>query len=178
MSLIDIELLELLYTLIPVRTMVLKPIGEMPLLTSSIYKGSEVMISRWLAEILEEENYVEILDNTLTSQDLAKLRFMHTQQRGRLLKLDEYFFTKARIAIEALESEAKKVSDIVLLKSVERMKEDFTEIANIRLSAILKAIQLKGVDTVEKELSIEERVLINRFRKILFCWLQKFVELR
>ncbi len=178
MSLIDIELLKLLYAVAPVRAMVLRPMEEIPLLIPSIYKGSEIVLSRWLAEILEKKNYIEILNGILTPQDLAKLRFMHTQQRGRLSKLDEYFFIRARIAIEALEAEAKKAGDIALLKSVERMKEDFTEITSIRLYTIFKAIQLKGIDTIEKELSIEEKVLINKFRKILYCWLQKFIELR
>lgn len=172
------ELLELLYTLSPVRAMVLKPIAEMPLIPSSIYKGSEIVISRWLAEALEGEKYIEILDDTPTPQDLARLRFMHTQQRGRLLKLNEHFFIKVKLAIESLELEAKRSGNIVQLKSVERMKEDFAEIVSMRLSTIFKAIQLKGVDAIERELSIEEKVLINRFRKTLQYWLQKFVELR
>ncbi|MEM0006353.1 MAG: hypothetical protein QXJ56_00335 [Ignisphaera sp.] len=178
MTLVDTELLDLLYSIAPVRAMVLRPIGEIPLLVSPLYKGSEAVLPRWLAEILEKKNYVEILDDSLTPQDLARLRFMHTQQRGRLSKLDEYFFIKARVNIETLELEAKRLGDIVLLKSIERMKEDFTEITNIRLSTIFKAIQLKGVDMIEKELTIEEKVLINKFRKILSHWLQKFAEVR
>jgi hypothetical protein len=178
MALIDVGLLDLLYNMALVRVMVLKPIPELPIIHSSLYKGSEAVIPRWLAEILEEGGYVEILDGSLTPQDLARLRFIHTQQRGRLSKLEEYFFIRSKSNIEALESKARKVGDITLLKSVERMKEDFTEIVNIRLSMIFKAIQLKGIDTIEKELSIEEKVLINKLRKILSYWLEKFVELR
>jgi DNA replication initiation complex subunit (GINS family) len=80
--------------------------------------------------------------------------------------------------IAKLEEKAKKEADITLLRIVERAKEDFNEIHNIRIANILRAIQFRSLDTVLKFLTIEERTLATSLYKLLECWLQKYTLLR
>jgi hypothetical protein len=162
----------------PVKVMVLRNTPYIPALGTSLQKGSEERIPRIYAQILEELGYVEILDKVPSTQELTKLRFSHIQQRTMLMKLDDYFYISISNMIAKLEEKAKKEADITLLRIVERAKEDFNEIHNIRIANILRAIQFRSLDTVLKFLTIEERTLATSLYKLLECWLQKYTLLR
>jgi hypothetical protein len=154
--------------------MVLKSTPYIPVLGTSLQKGSEERIPRLYAQLLEELGYVEILDKTPSPQELIKLRFAHIQQRSLLVKLDDNFYALVSNAITKLENKAKKEADITLLKVVERAKEDLNEIYNIRIANILRAVQFKNLDTISKFLTLEERVLAMLLFQLLDQWFRRY----
>jgi len=171
---LELELLSDLYVLKPVRVMVLRYFSLEPFMDLTLQKGSEVSIPRWIAEILEKNGIVEILDKSITPQELSKIKFSQIQQKSQIIKIEDFFYIKMKKAIEDLETKAKKEGDINLLKIVEKMREDFADISRLRLSFIIRAIQLGGLDVIEKNLTIEEKVLVNLIKSILGTWSNKF----
>ncbi|MEL9939900.1 MAG: hypothetical protein QW632_01730 [Ignisphaera sp.] len=158
--------------------MVLRSVPYNPLLGSALQKGSEEKVPRWIAQILEEKGFVEILEKPYSPQELTRIRFSHTQQRATLSKLDDFFYINTVTAINKLGEKAKKETDIELLRIVDRAKEDFNEISNIRLSHIVRAIQFQSLDTISKSLTVEEKILSMLIQKIMSTWLKKYVLIR
>uniref|UniRef100_A0A7J3YU49 DNA replication complex GINS family protein n=1 Tax=Ignisphaera aggregans TaxID=334771 RepID=A0A7J3YU49_9CREN len=174
----EFDILNLMYALSPVKVMVLKSTPYIPTLRASLQKGSEERIPRLYAQILEELGYVEILDKLPSPQELTKLRFSHIQQRSSLMKLDDYFYISVSGMVTKLEEKAKKETDIMLLKVVERAKEDFSEVYNIRISNIFRAIQFRSLDTISKFLTLEERTLATLLYQLLESWLRRYTLVR
>ncbi len=167
---LELELLNNLYILKPVRVMVLRYFSLEPFMNLTLQKGSEISLPRWIAEILEKNGIVEILDKTITPQELSKVKFSQIQQKSQIIRIEDFFYIKIRKTIDDLEAKAKREGDINLLKIVEKMREDFTDISRLRLSFIIRAVQLGGLDVIEKNLSIEERLLVNLIKSILNTW--------
>ncbi|MEM0026777.1 MAG: hypothetical protein QXT53_03115 [Ignisphaera sp.] len=167
-----------MYYSTPVKVMVLRSVPYNPLLGSALQKGSEEKIPRWIAQILEEKGFVEILEKPYSPQELTKIRFSHTQQRVTLNKLDDFFYINTIATINKLGEKAKKETDIELLRIIDRVKEDFNEISNMRLSYIVRAIQFQGLDTISKSLTIEEKLLSMLIQKIMLTWLKKYALIR
>ena len=172
---VEFELLKHIYMLSPVKVMVLKTVPSIPVLGSSLQKGSEEKMPRFIAEVLEKLGYVEILEKAPSPQDLTKMRFAHTQQRSTLVKLDDFFYIIVRDTITKLEEKAKKDIDITLIKIVDRAKEDFNEIFNLRLAVILRALQFGNLESVVKSLSIEEKTMAVGIQKLLESWTRQFL---
>ncbi len=171
---LELELLELAYMMRPTRAIVLKSLGTIPGLSVPLQRGTEVSIPLWLAEILEKHGYVEVQDKLLSPADISKLRFQH-RQRAQLLKLeDEFFYLKARKSIEEIEARAKQEADYVLIRAAEKVKQEVFEIFKSRFSAILKAIQLEGVSTITKQLTLEELVITLGIAKLVDEWKRRF----
>jgi len=171
-------LLDILYYSTPVKVMILKSVPYIPLLGTALQKGSEEKIPRWVAQILEEKGFVEILEKPYSIQEVTKIRFSHTQQRLGLSKLDDYFYINTINMLNRLEEKARKESDLQMLKTLDRAKEDFNEISNIRLSNIIRAVQFRSLETILKSLSVEEKVLSILMQKTLITWLRKYTLLR
>ncbi|MEM0490340.1 MAG: hypothetical protein QXD93_00365 [Ignisphaera sp.] len=172
-----LRLLKLMYELQPVKTTILKSCKKIPLIDSSLQKGSQVPLPRALAKILENNGLAEITEGIISQQDLARVRFSHMQQKGSLLKIDDFFYMKAKESIKMFMVKAKTEGDIVTLRTTEKMREDFTDIASVRLSGILRALQLGGIDIIEKNCTIEEKILINIIQNNYNQWIKEFVEL-
>ncbi|ADM28298.1 Protein of unknown function DUF1288 [Ignisphaera aggregans DSM 17230] len=171
---LELELLNNLYILKPVRVMVLRYFSLEPFMNLTLQKGSEISLPRWIAEILEKNGIVEILDRTITPQELSKIKFSQMQQKSQIIRIEDFFYIKMKKTIEDLETKAKKEGDINLLKIVEKMREDFADISRLRLSFIIRAVQLGGLDVIEKNLAIEEKLLVNLIKSTLSTWSNKF----
>lgn len=174
---IVIELLKLLYELQPVRTTMIKSCEKIPMINEQLHKGSQLPIPRFFARILEKNGLAEISENVLLQQDLARTRFSHMQQKGSLLKIDDFFYSKARENIKFVTTKAKLESDIAVLRISEKMREDFIDIVNTRMSIVFRALQLGGIDLIEKNCTIEEKTLIELIHSIYSKWLKEFVEI-
>lgn len=176
-TMFQLKLLKLLYELQPIKVTVLRSYGAtLPVLDSSLQKGSQTLLPRIIAETLEDHGIVETVENIVSQQDLAKAKFSHMQQRGSIPKVDEFFYTKVKKSVEKLMSKARLEGDIVLLRNVEKMRGDFLDILNIRITSIFRAFQLRGVDILEKNCSIEEKVLINSVKSVYDNWVREYAE--
>lgn len=173
---LQLRLLELMYELRPIKANVLRSCEPIPIIDSPIQKGSQISLPKVIAETLETYGVVEVAENIISHQDIAKVKFSHMQQRGAIPKIDDFFYAKVKDGIKKLLAKAKSEGDIVILRSIEKMHEDFVDISNIRLSTILRAFQLRGVDIIEKNCTIEERVLVNMFKSIHSKWIKEYIE--
>ena len=172
---IELELLELAYMLKPVRAIVLQSLGSIPGIDTPLQRGSEVTLPLWLAETLEKFECVEIQGKIFTPSEISKLRFQH-RQHAQIPKLEEdFFYIKARKSIEDIELRAKRETDYVLIRAVEKAKQDLFEIFKSRFSTILKAIQLEGVNTVVRQLTLEERVMTLKIANLIDEWKRRFI---
>jgi DNA replication factor GINS len=173
---LQLKLLNILYELQPIRTTVLRSCKNIPVIDVTLQKGSQISLPRFMAEILESQGIVEVGEGIIAQQDIAKVKFAHMQQRGGIPKIDEFFYTKVKYSIKKLLSKAKLEGDIVLLRTVEKMREDFIDISSIRLSALFRAFQLKGVDVIEKSCTMEEKELLNIIKTAYNKWIKEYVE--
>lgn len=174
---LPLKLLKLMYKLQPIRVTVLRSCKNIPIVDSPLQKGSQVMLPRVIAEALESYGVVEIAENIVSYQDLAKTKFSHMQQRGTLPRVEDFFYIKIKNSIEKLLAKAKFEGDIVLLRNIEKMRSDFLDISNIRISTIFRAFQLGGVDILEKNCTIEEKILMNAIRSMYDRWVKEYIEL-
>lgn len=175
-SMLQLKLLKMLYELQPVKATVLRSCRSIPIVDSILHKGSQTAIPRVIAEVLELYGIVETYDNLITQQDLAKIKFTHMQQRGSVPKIDDFFYIKVKNSIEKTSLKAKSEGDIALLRSVEKMQEDFIDISSTRVSLIFRAFQLGGIDIIERNCSLEEKVLINNIQAMYNKWLKEYAE--
>lgn len=155
----------------------LRSYKSIPGVDSPLNKGSQVMIPRFIAERLEMQGIVETYDNTISQQDLAKAKFSHIQQKGSIPKVDEFFYMKVKSTINKLLSKAKSEGDIILLRNIEKMREDFMDVFNMRISAIFRAFQLGGVDIVDRNCTLEEKTLVNTIKSFYSKWFKEYTEI-
>lgn len=169
-------MLSLLHKYMPVKVMVLKNVPLIPLLGSAYQRGSEASIPYFVAEALEAEGYVEVLDKFYSAQELSKYRFIHSQQKGKLVKLEDFFYIKAVESIKAVEARARREGDITLIRALDRMRDDFNEIFNARFATILRAVQFRGAEVLAKDLSVEEKLLLKLLSDIVSRWMERYTK--
>ncbi len=168
---LEYELLELAYMLKPVRSLILKSVGNIPCV-GALVRGSEIPLPRWLAQALESQGFVEIQEGSISLQDLFKTKFSQQQQREQLLKLEDFFYFVARDLIKTLEKQAKERSDVYLMTTTSRAQRDLIELFNIRFGYVLKAVRLGKLSVVEKSLSVEERIIAKKVLELVDKWME------
>ncbi|MEM1646128.1 MAG: hypothetical protein QXL96_09745 [Ignisphaera sp.] len=173
---IQLKLLKLLYKLQPTRVTVLRSCKTIPIIDTPIQKGSQISLPRIIAETLESYGVVEVEEKIVSHQDVAKVKFTHMQQRGSIPKIDEFFYTRVKDSVNKLLAKAKNEGDIILLRTVEKIREDFIDVSNNRLSSIFRAFQLKGIDIIEKNCTMEERMFVNMVKSMYIKWVKEFIE--
>ncbi|MEM2661188.1 MAG: hypothetical protein QXS74_07700 [Nitrososphaeria archaeon] len=173
---IQLKLLRLLYELQPTRVTVLRSCKAIPVMDTSIQKGSQISLPRIIAETLEFYGIVEVEEKIVSHQDIAKVKFSHMQQRGGMPKIDDFFYTKVKDSVNKLLTKAKNEGDIILLRTIEKIREDFIDVSNNRLSSIFRAFQLKGIDIVEKNCTMEEKIFLNMIKSIYIKWTKEYIE--
>jgi len=176
-SMLQLRMLRLMYELQPVRVNVLRTCKTIPGMDTPIQKGSQISLPRFVAEILEGYGIAEIVESTLTYQDIAKVKFSHMQQRGNIPKIDDFFYTKVKDSVKRLISKAKTESDIVLLRNVRKDVYGTLPIYLIPGSQLYSgSFQLRSVDVIEKNCTIEERLLISLIKSVYDKWIKEYVE--
>ncbi len=173
---LEYDLLELAYMFRNVKVRVLRSINIPSTISRSpIVRGSEVTIPLWLALILEKSGYVEIPERIVAPSEISKNRFLQMQNRGQPVKLDDYFYSKARFSVEELEAQAKQQGDIVTMNTVEKMKSDVFDLFKARLDIMFKAIRLGGASSIDRSLTVEEKVLVQNIDAVVRDWMRKFI---
>jgi len=172
----QLRLLKLLYELQPVRTTILRSCKGLPVIDVPLQKGSQASLPRFIAEVFELHGIAEVGEGIVVQQDIAKVKFAHMQQRGGIPKIDEFFYTKVKDSIKKLFNKARSEGDIVLLRTIEKMREDFIDISNIRLTSMFRAFQLKSIDVIEKNCTTEEKILVNTIKMVYDKWVKEYIE--
>ena len=92
------------------------------------------------------------------------------QQGEVLVKLDDFFYIKAKRWLEELEEEGRKRFDVAALTVVEKARRDLHDLYRVRLNKIIMSTVLGHLQSVEKSLSNEERLLARVLENSLKEW--------
>ena len=164
------------------RTVRVRVVREIPKVevgggTVGPYKGGvEVEMPYWIAEVLEDANYVRFLgDDTLTISDVSKIHWRETLPSSRQIpKLRDDFYFQLRRILSILEKERR--SDVSKVREYERAISFFTDILNCRLRKIatLAASQLQYTDLIQN-MTVEEKALFNQLYSTVDIWRRKIL---
>ena len=154
----------------PVSVAVIKSIGKIPVIEEELVRGTEIRMPLWLAVELEKEGVVELREPGIKESELRRIKFIQMQQSETLVKLDEFFYIKAKRWIDELESEGKKRFDIAAITLVEKARRDLHDLYRVRLNKIIMSTVLGHLQSIEKSLSAEEKLLAKALERSLKEW--------
>ena len=167
---VGLRLLELAYLMKPVSVAVMKSVGRVPVVEEELVRGTEVRLPLWLAIELEKEGVVEIREPGIKEGELRRVKFIQMQQGETLVKLDEFFYIRAKRWLKELEEEGRKRFDVAALTVVEKARRDLHDLYRVRLNKIIMSTVLGHLQSVEKSLSNEERLLARVLEHSLKEW--------
>ncbi len=174
---LELELIKLAFELYPVRVAVLSDVGRTPFIDEPLKRGTEVTVPLWLADVLRKLGKVEPHEDYPIHNRIMKVKFAHTSLGSKqgLPQVSDFFYMSTLKDLKASIEDAQQKMDIDSLTKLNKAVKAFNDIASRRLSFLLKAISLGGYSTIERCLSIEEKVLALMLTKILNEWKNEFL---
>ncbi|MCY0849999.1 DNA replication complex GINS family protein [Sulfuracidifex metallicus] len=129
-------------------------------------KGSEAELPRWLAEELQKEGIVKIIDS-FTIDDLGRILFQEKQRPNvpaSITKTDDSLYQKMKELIIDLRNSNN-------ISSLEQMRKAISIAAEISSLRIRKVVQLSLLDIKDEKImdkmTQEERLIFYSIREIL-----------
>ncbi len=173
------ELLEIAFELQPTRAAVLSDIGRTPFAEDELRHGSEYALPRWFVETLRSLGKVDVIEEVPVYSRILKVKFAHsTASRQSLPPISEFFYVSSRKELERAMEQAQRNLDLETLTRISKAVKAFSDIANRRISAIIKAVSLGGYAAIERGLSYEEKLLATALSKILSRWREEFLQVK
>jgi hypothetical protein len=164
---------EPLYDVEKVKVKVLKKVPEIRIneeVLGPFPQDQEVEIERWIAKILKEEGYVEIVDERgidLTAISRIAWKESRTPQ---LVLLEPTFYVKARSYLKSLAEKAKANPEALNEKKLAEVR--LIDIINCRVQKIVN-MALTGAQPPREVLDCltpEERMLFNELCGLISRW--------
>ncbi|MCC6061345.1 MAG: DNA replication complex GINS family protein [Desulfurococcaceae archaeon] len=160
----------------PVRVMVLKDIGKTGFTDIDLVRGVEIDLPRWVAETLENKEYVKIIRNVKSSDDVNRIRFQEERRsegsKYELHKIPPNLYYEIRRLIREYE---KKIDskDPRVFQEIEKLKKSFEKILSLRYKKILYYIQVsENIDEeLEKRMTLEEKIFYRLFLRNIHKWI-------
>ncbi len=167
---------ELAYDMEKVRVKVLKNTPEIKAggeVIGPLFKDQEVEVERWIARILKEEGYVEILDDrSIDLTTLSKIAWRENRS-SQLTPLEPSFYAKARAYLKSLSEKAKEKPEVLGEKKIAESR--LIDIINCRVQKIV-SLALAGAQPprdVLNNLTPEEKMLLDELSSIISRWKQE-----
>ncbi|MCS7140405.1 MAG: hypothetical protein N3F04_04855 [Candidatus Nezhaarchaeota archaeon] len=158
-----------------VKVRVLKSIPEIKVgggVIGPLAQGQEVEIERWIARVLKEEGYVEIIDEKSVDLPLLSKIAWRESRSSQLTSLEPSFYVKVKKYLKSLSEKAKVSPEALSEKKTAEVK--LIDIVNCRLQKIV-AMALASAQPpkeVIESLTPEERMLFNELSSAISRWRQ------
>jgi len=170
-TLLELELLKLAFELRGVRIAVVGDLGETPFVDGSLRRGIEIVVPRWLAKVLLSKGLAVQLEEGSIHRHISKVMFAHTVSQSRALpQIEDFFYLSSSEALKQEMERAQQNLDFEEIKSLTKALKQYNTIASRRLSTIIRALSLEGYSSIERSLSIEEKILAINITRILEAW--------
>lgn len=161
----------------PVRVMVLRDLGKTVFSDIELTRGAEVELPRWVAEALEKREYVRILRELKSIDDINKIRFQEERKsegsKTELYKLPRNFYFEVGRLVEEYRSRLD-TRDPRTLQDLDKALRAFQRIFSLRLKKILYLVQVsENIDEeIEKRMTLEERVFYRFLLNNVYKWMR------
>ncbi len=157
----------------PVRVLVLRDHTlTLPGGSVELRKGTEMEIPRRAARLLQARGVVEVRDEGLKLEDIARIHFseMETRSPAEIARLPPDFYMRAKEYMALVEERLRSL-DPQAFEEKKRAELFLSEIISHRLSLILRLLQ-SGVKLakVMDKLTPEEQVLYEALSTLLEEW--------
>lgn len=162
-----------LYEMEKVKIKVLKKIPEIKVgneVLGPLAKDQELEIERWIANILKDEGYVEIVDDKSIDLKVISKVAWGENRTSQLLSLEPTFYVKAKSYLKLLSERAKNNPEVLNEKRAAEVK--LTDIINCRIQKIVN-MALMGTQPpkeVFERLTPEEKMLFNELLNLILRW--------
>ncbi|MEM2214362.1 MAG: hypothetical protein QXD66_02785 [Candidatus Nezhaarchaeales archaeon] len=166
---------ELFYDVEKVRVKVIKKVPEIKVgdeVLGPLDQNQEVEVERWIARVLKEEGYVDIIDERSVDLSLISKIAWKEVRTDQLVPLEPTFYVKARKYLKILNEKAKVNPEALNEKRAVEVK--LTDVVNCRVQKIV-SLALTGTQPpreVLDRLTPEEKVLFNEVRRLISRWRQ------
>ena len=175
---LELELLKLAFELRSIRIAVIGDVGDLPFIEVPLKRGIEISIPRWLAKILLSRGLATHVEEGSVRRHISKVMFAHSvSQTKSLPQLEDFFYLSSNEELRREMEEAQRNLDFEAIKGLSKALKHYNAIASKRLSAILRALSLEGYSSIERSLSIEEKVLANSITRMLESWKKTFLSI-
>jgi len=164
---------EPLYDVEKVRVKVLKRVPEIRVgeeVLGPFPQDQEVEVERWVAKILKEGGYVEIVDEKMIDLTAISKVAWRESRTSQIVPLEPTFYVKARNYLKSLAEKAKASPEALNEKRLAEVK--LIDVINCRIQKIVN-LALTGTQPPREVLDCltpEERVLFNEVCGLISRW--------
>lgn len=157
------------------RVMVLRELGEINIDGEklSLEKGVEIEVPLWLATLLTEKGYVNIVEQPITIEDIARVHFSTVSAKtpADLEPLPKGFYLEALRYIESLDKQIRREFNAMLLEERQKATQYLLEIIDKRLLLILQSMRSPtSLAEISSKLTDEESILLEELRDDVEKW--------
>ncbi|MHC1601584.1 MAG: hypothetical protein ACXQTB_04495 [Candidatus Nezhaarchaeales archaeon] len=166
---------EPLYDVEKVKVKVLKNVPEIKVgdeVLGPLIQDQELEVERWIARILREEGYVEIIDEKAVDLTMLSKIAWKESRTPQLTPLEPAFYVKVKNYLKSLNERAKSNPEILSEKKMAEVK--LTDIVNCRIQKIVY-MALTGAQPpreVLENLTPEEKMLFDELSSTISRWRQ------
>jgi len=166
----------------PCRVVALKPIPKMEVagrVIGPVEEGVEVELPIWVADRLVEAGYVKhSVSGELTLVELTKVHWRESLPKSRSVStLPPDFYCKLRRMLGELKAKGQR--DMEKLKEYEKAMSISNDVLNCRLKKIVSlASSQYQTEEVKRNLTSEERILLEEVSKLIKDWRESVLEAR
>jgi len=168
-----LKLLKLDYNVRRVRVIFLRDYPKLPTPSGLIdaRRGDEVELPRWQARILKDQGYVDFREQQVDIDYVNRYHFKERKSSGasQLIGIPQDFYFKAGELVGKLNIVIRENPSHALLRDREITEKNIIDIAEARLSKILRLVYSESRDIVEK-VTPEEFALFNYMLNAVEQW--------
>ncbi len=158
----------------------LKPLDEFKTQDATygpVEKGREILVPRWVANVLISSNLAQLKDPGIKVADLQKALWQETGEPV-LQALDHDFYYHVRNSIEQLAHQNKTSPNDVRLAAQTKMEQLLRDLLDSRLLKIMKlSLREERLRETKKKMAEEERWLFDRLVNLLRKWQTEVLEI-
>lgn len=158
-----------------IRTIIIEDLGKifLPEGVVELVKGSEYSMPRWIARELKQRNLVEIKDEGISLEKLAKIAYSEQSTTRKLSfeKLPPYFYHLVKDEVTRLYHVLEEEKKPVILSDISRYEQFLSEIGRIRVRKLISLLLIKPPQDLLNKLSEEELLLYRILKDVLTTWL-------
>ena len=169
-----LKLVKSYYELSSVKVVFLRDHPELPTLGGvlNVKKGDELELPRWQAKMLATKGYVEVKDSQV---DIDYVNYVHYHEvkkhaANKIVDVNPHFYMKIKELIEEIDRALLERPSHMLVTDRESIERKVMQIAQRRLSKMVRLVMSGGGDEVKDKLTPEEAILMRSLESSLEAW--------
>ncbi len=138
----------------------------------NVSKGDELELPRWQAKLLESEGYVEVRERGV---DIDYINYVHYHEvkktaANRLVEVPPSFYRSVGELVEKIDRALLEKPSHMLVTDRENVERMVLQIAQRRLSKMVRLALTGGGGEVKDKLTPEEALVMSALEEIVSAW--------